>query len=384
MSIWQGVYSPEEFYEKTISLKSYPSFKNLISMQLDFFEWWKNANTDFIIRGYKRYPRARIYKNNNERFLSSDNEACVSFYTYTYDKGGYNFQGDLFRFYKKQRLQVSFPVDKKKLYDEESFISNAKDENFKIGGATGIPFRENHELKLSHYVDAADNLSTKTTAKKRCGIFLSPLNIILTPKTKRKFSGYIHTLKKEEQKIGLTRNDIGETRETLNILHSYLIRDIINQVDGEKAYRSYCEICDLDFKKQISLIKKNTSNTLNYKFEFIKPFKKEKEKKEKKLVRAFNKNISPNINNDFLSINSTRFYITQSIYEDLISHPKKSLKIIIVPKKGNHPKGYYLMSNTIAKEFIESKQGSNNWHNHQNFKQDVIPRDLAPYFKYEI
>jgi hypothetical protein len=79
---------------------------------------------------------------------------------------------------------------------------------------------------------------------------------------------------------------------------------------------------------------------------------------------------------------STRFYVTQAMYDDLIKYPDSVLVINTSPKKGNHPKGCYKMPYKIARNFIESKQVGYNWDKHHNFKQDSIPMALKDYFSY--
>ena len=79
-------------------------------------------------------------------------------------------------------------------------------------------------------------------------------------------------------------------------------------------------------------------------------------------------------------INKTRFFINQQMYNDLIRKPEYVLRINVNPKSGNHPRGFYLMNNNVAIEFIKSKQGTPNWDIHQNFHQDTIPVALKEYF----
>jgi hypothetical protein len=79
-------------------------------------------------------------------------------------------------------------------------------------------------------------------------------------------------------------------------------------------------------------------------------------------------------------INKTRFFINQQIYNDLIRKPEYVLRINVNPKSGNHPRGFYLMNNNVAIEFINSKQGTHNWDINQNFHQDSIPVALKEYF----
>lgn len=77
---------------------------------------------------------------------------------------------------------------------------------------------------------------------------------------------------------------------------------------------------------------------------------------------------------------STRFNVTQSDYDDLVSNPSASLIIQCSPNKNNHPKGRYEIPNNEARQFITSKQGTHNWNSHRNFKQDSIPGGLDDYF----
>ncbi|MBT4704552.1 MAG: hypothetical protein HN728_04420 [Flavobacteriales bacterium] len=77
---------------------------------------------------------------------------------------------------------------------------------------------------------------------------------------------------------------------------------------------------------------------------------------------------------------STRFYVTQADYEALLLSSNASLIIHCLPNNNNHPKGRYTIPNKYARQFIESKQGTHNWANHENFKQDSIPVGLEDFF----
>jgi hypothetical protein len=389
MTDWSGTYSPKEFYQKTLDLKSYPSFDHLIQMQLSFYNWWIQADSGFIIRGHKNHPRARVYKTpDGTVFATSDNEACVSFYEYTYHQGGNPFVEGLFGLFKNERLYLSYPIEKDKSYNTDAFLSEASQSGFRLGGATGSPFRSAHQLKLSHYADAAKNLYLKVGPKQRCGIFLSPLNIVLTPKTSRTTgriaSGYYHSFRRAGQYMNLNENDIGETRETLDILHAFLIRDILLRDHGHPAYKAYCEMCNLDFKKQLGRITTIIQQSNDYLFEFKKASANTGKIKYKTLSGNNKREIAePSVNRGkAVRVDSTRFYITQNHYDELIRCPGCFLYIQVTPRKGNHPKGYYKIPNKIAVSFIESKMGAPNWDKHQNFKQDGIPSYLTDHFIY--
>lgn len=80
---------------------------------------------------------------------------------------------------------------------------------------------------------------------------------------------------------------------------------------------------------------------------------------------------------------STRFYVTQSDYDGLVSNPNADLVIECTPKKGNHPKGTYTIPNKVARQFIESKQDWDNWTQNENFIEDTVPAGLEEFFKSE-
>ena len=83
-----------------------------------------------------------------------------------------------------------------------------------------------------------------------------------------------------------------------------------------------------------------------------------------------------------LIISKTRFYVDERIFEELKKHPTKGLKVTVNPIKGKPPKGYYILSNKQAVDFIKSKRNSNNWDNNRNFHQDGIPREHSSYFQH--
>ena len=78
---------------------------------------------------------------------------------------------------------------------------------------------------------------------------------------------------------------------------------------------------------------------------------------------------------------STRFLVTQSDYDELVSKPKADFVIKSNPDKGNHPKGTYTIPNKIARQFVESKHGSRSWDIHENWNQKSVPIELEEYFK---
>ena len=78
---------------------------------------------------------------------------------------------------------------------------------------------------------------------------------------------------------------------------------------------------------------------------------------------------------------STRFTVAQSDYDGLVSNPNADFVINCTPKKGNHPKGTYTIPNKVARQFIESKQGTHNWDEHENFKEDQFPVGLEEFFR---
>jgi hypothetical protein len=77
-----------------------------------------------------------------------------------------------------------------------------------------------------------------------------------------------------------------------------------------------------------------------------------------------------------------RFFVDQKMYDKLNANPFSELKINISPKQGNHQRGYYLIPNNVAINFIRVKQQDYNWKKNKNFHQDTVPTDLRDFFKY--
>lgn len=77
-----------------------------------------------------------------------------------------------------------------------------------------------------------------------------------------------------------------------------------------------------------------------------------------------------------------RFFVDQKMYDKLDNNPFSDLKIIVIPKQGKHPSGYYFIPNKIALNFIKIKQQDYNWKKNKNFHQDTVPSDLRDYFKF--
>lgn len=102
---------------------------------------------------------------------------------------------------------------------------------------------------------------------------------------------------------------------------------------------------------------------------------------EKKILLRSKKNIL-SIHSDFIVVKRTRFYVDENIFNVLKKNPKKSFKLIISPIKGKHPKGYYILNNKQAVDFINSKRIAYNWIKNGNFHQDGIPKQLTSCFHY--
>lgn len=235
-----GKYTPLKFHCLLRENKCYPSIEKLISSQINFYNWWKNSYSGFIIRHNKTHKKFKLSNSKGIIYFSSDNEACVSFYESIFDKP-IKIQDDLFEFYKQNNLKVGINVK--------------KSIGFKTGMANGN-CRKN-QLKLSHYIDAAKDLDLNDSIKKRSAIYLSPLNIFLTPNPK-KFQHYLND-----------RNiyDLGENNIIKEHLHSYIIKDILASKNGSYAYQLYCNMCEISYDEQIKKIFSVEEGTLSFHFE---------------------------------------------------------------------------------------------------------------------
>ena len=235
----EQTFTPDSYHQYLKKQGCYPLLKNLISSQIDFYHWWKDSHTNFIIRHSRYHQKFMVVDDAGCTYFSSDNEACVSFYESIF-QSPIRIKNDLFRFFKENQLKVGIKVDKKL--------------GFKTGMANGNC--RNNELKLSHYLDAANSLTKEDSIKKRSAIYLSPLNIFLTPNPNR-FDHFID---------GKSLYDLGEDDLIKEHLHSCLILDIISKEDGELAYRLYCEMCELDFEEQMKKISSITRDSIQIEF----------------------------------------------------------------------------------------------------------------------
>ena len=339
-------FTPETYHQYLKGQECYPPLENLISSQIDFYSWWKDSSTKFIIRHSKHHHKFKVVDDEGCTYFSSDNEACVSFYESIF-KSPISIKDDLFQFFKENQLKVGIKVD--------------KELGFKTGMANGI-CRKN-ELKLSHYLDAANSLTTEDSIKKRSAIYLSPLNIFLTPNPNR-FEHFIN---------GKSLYDLGEDNYIKEQLHSCLILDIISKEDGEIAYRQYCKMCELDFEEQMKKISSIKADSIQIEF---KRKHKRSDKTEIKQVNSLIE-ISSIKTEDVLTkgIVSKRNFILKKNYEG------SGLNIQVVNKDGipqftyNHdyllkqlgPRitelpswnnyGYYTVSGSVLPKFCSGLKG---------------------------
>lgn len=339
---WSGTYSIHSFHQELLDRGCYPPIENLIESQINFFHWWYSADSGFIIRHSREHKKFELSVLNGTEYFSSDNEACASFYESIFRKS-IEIPTTLFDLFKENKFKVGIKVDKS------------------LGFTTGMsngPCRQSG-LKLSHFIDAAKNLNVFDGPKKRCAIYLSPLNIFLTPKPLTNNGiGYSHCI----NEYGL--HDIGEDDRIKALLHGLLINHILTFKNGPKAVQFYCQMCEIDFKSIV-----NETKDLN---KFNVTFSKNVNKHIPRVE------IKSTVNN--LIINKPRFYIDEAVYEDLLFDCDAQLVINVMPKKGKHPKGTYLIPNNVALNFIESKRKSPNWIKYKNFHQDGIPSQLTTFF----
>ena len=335
---WSGKYSIYEYHNK---VKEYYPLRNIVNSQINFYKWWKNSNNNYIIRKNKDYPFLELREENKTNIIASDNEACASFYQFMYDKP-ISIKSDLYSFFRENKLEVGIP----KSDDQEVTIKKL---GFNGGMNKGI--RQDYNLKLSHYLDAGQNFGLNTTIKTKCAIYLSPLNIFLTPKSQKGRKGY--------KNVNSSFNDdVGEDPYLKDVFHSLLINDVFKLNNGREAYKNYCEMCELDFDNQLKIIEDSKKNS------FTTYINIEKSSEARLKVH-------------------TRFKVTESNYLFLKSNNDKDLIIEVIPKKGKHPRGTYEIPNIDALRFIDSKRSSFNWKKNKNFHQDAVPIDLRKFFTYK-
>ena len=227
-----------EYHKILIEKKCYPQIKYLIESQINLYEWWGKNPLNFIIRHSKDYPKFKIHNKKNLTIFASDNEACASFYNSMFESS-VKIDTSLFTFFKQNRLKVGIKVD--------------KSHGFKAGMENG-KLRSVYNLKLSHYIDAAKDILESDSIKKRCSIYLSPLNIFLTPNP-RKYKHY---------KNGIEVYDIGENNIIKHKVHSHLADLILSDDLGHESYNKYCKMCGLNLDDQLKLVKENLLSDDDY------------------------------------------------------------------------------------------------------------------------
>ena len=173
--------------------------------------------------------------------------------------------------------------------------------------------------------------------------------------------------------------DIIEANQLFILISLIVLTFYLLWTTNSKLKQLSKQVSDLIIK--LGSLEKNQRRNSIYKKKEESIFVKEIQAQDKSIIKDFSEKISDNMRK--VEYSSTRLYVTQEVYDELVSNPEYELIINTFPRTGNHPRGFYKIPNNIARTFIESKQGKHNWNVHQNFKQDTIPLELRDYFFYK-
>lgn len=88
------------------------------------------------------------------------------------------------------------------------------------------------------------------------------------------------------------------------------------------------------------------------------------------------------LTNGDINHSSTRFFVNEKIYQELIGNSKSNFILKVTPNKGKHPKGVYVIPNRVIVSYIETKRGDFNWVQNKTYNQDGIPKNLKEYFSH--
>lgn len=235
---WSGEWTLLDFFNESFEGGMYPPLQSLIDSQLEYSKHILSKPKNLLSRTFSPLSvRGRVYPLELKLVGTSDNEACCGFYQEIYNTP-WKAQ-DLFAWFKNSKLGISARIDE---VDQANKSRPASEFGLMGSQNHGRPFRSEYDLKLSHYLAAAEKLSAADPIELRAARFLSPLNICLTPKTKRKERGYVHTIVNGPLKR-LFKNDLGETDYYLHILHALLVDKVIAHPRGIEAYQAYIQIC---------------------------------------------------------------------------------------------------------------------------------------------
>lgn len=221
----------------------YPKFENMIAVQSHLNSHFRAAPRDLIIRHYSECPvRGRVFERDGFRLATSDNEACASFYEQVYSKTYTG--GNLWDFFEEKNLRLAFRIDELEAVLKQD-SEKASTFRFNPGMCKGSPFRSKFGLKLSHAFPAAEDVSGISLSA-RSFRFLSPFNILLTPKTLRNNKGSTSGFKHEllDEGFELYRKDVGETPQCIEVLHDLLRVEISKLPRGAEVFDEYLKICE--------------------------------------------------------------------------------------------------------------------------------------------
>lgn len=320
-------------YIKSVLIPSLPNPDHMIDYTKSILDYLQDCSNLRYVRKFKEYKlRGEVYKL-HKTFTVTDNEPAL--WCYMECKTG---NPKKFVFHEKENLfPIGWILDSDKNFLNRKFSKGrgVRENSFSLLG-----FKHCHILQCSPRNVGLDKLSLD----QRMLRLLSPLNHFPFPNPNKFNMPY----------------DYGEDSSFITLLIDHLINDFYKSHEQKKFFLYFLETSG-------GILNTNINNKMLLNF--------------KKATNSTKNNVV-NFNNYQITVNKTRFYIDETIYQKILKNPSFDFKLNVLPKKGRHPKGFYLIKNNIIKSFIEGKRLGNNWKLYKCFHQDGVPKKLKEYFNY--
>ena len=342
-----------EFISRYI-IPSLPDVEKVISFTNSLIDYLKDKQKLRYVRKLKGYNlRGSEYNYKKLKFTVVDNEPALWMFMETYNNGISSFSN----YENIKAFPIAFALKKEER--ESKHLIN----NLNIGKKT----RENNfskkGLKHCHILDCSPK-----------GKSLSELS--LDQRMLRLFSPINHFPFPSPNKFQM-KEDFGE-----NILfRKILIRTLMNEYYKNNIHKD-------TFNRFLSLSGAETETDRIDDFHIEYKINETQNRRKSDNLISVSDPTPPALdvresNINVLEITKTRFYVDEKIFKNLIMDKHQYFKLNIVPKKGKHPKGFYLIPLNIIADFILKKRyDSHNWSKNENFHQDGIPSVLKNYFTY--
>lgn len=334
-----------------------PKVENVIRLTDSLLDYLEDDNKTRYIRKLKNFnKRSSLYNFGNKKFTVTDNEPALWMYMECFEKKTLSFY--------EYELKKSFPIALALTPEEKT--SDLFKKTFNINKKSREKGFSKKGLKHCHIIDCSPKNYDldDVTLDQRMLRLLSPMNHFPFPSYKKfeMVKDYGEDISFRNILIKVLSNEYYESETHRDIFKNFLIKC------GSNLQPITSEDFSIEYGTKDNLAQTNKTSSKSNSTSIPK--------------QASIKNLEIT-NSDVFEITKTRFFINERIYRELLKSQSKFFKLNVLPNKGNHPKGFYLIPRNIIIAFIDSKRhNSYNWEKNGNFNQDSIPSTLKGYFTF--